>query len=354
MRIAMVSRYPPQKCGIAIYAKNYCDALVDLGHHVTIFAFMGFRYKESHVKPILERNSLGSYLALARRLSSFDIVIIQHEYLFYNMIWFPMFLIALKLRGVRVNIVMHTVAAYNDIIKRAIFCLWNTSFMAFTDNLIVHTKNARNKAVRENIIRPKKTSILPIPIEGNPEALPKTGAGGNLLAQGFVAEDKGYHLLVDAFGGVDGYTVRIIGTVNESSMQKQHDYYDMIKKKAKGFSNVMITDRFITEKEKKEVIEWSDYIILPYVRMEQSASLTTAWGNLRIPVCSDIVPLREETNGKYGIMFRSGDPQSMRSSVDSIRKDASQQKKVLSDIAGLNKSRSFRSMAQAMVKLLGK
>lgn len=357
MKISVISRYPPQKCGIAWVAYNFVEGLKECGAEVEVIAFKGYEYRDDKIKAMLGKDSLMSYIRAVNYIAknNFDAVVIEHEYVHYNPIMFPFFLAYLKLRGIKINIVMHTIAKYNDFLKRTIFKLWNSSFLLFTDRLYIHTDYAAKKIKKETFFQPRNTSLLNIPIEHKRKKFGAIREGNvkNLLAQGFMAEDKGYHLIVDAFGGEKGYKVKIAGTVNESSMKKQHDYFDMIKKKAMKYDNIEIIDKFLSEKEKDEVIEWCDFIMLPYTKTEQSANLTTAWSFYKIPICSDIIPLKEEVkDNKYGILFKNNDSSNLKRVLDQYKDNVDVQKEIIENIKKLVDERSYKQMAKKFIETL--
>ncbi len=356
MKICFVTRYPPQKDGIAIYAKHYVQALRDLGHEVEIIAFKGHPYSDKKIHAVLEKDSWKSYEKCYELIKAkeYDEVILEHEYVFYNPLYLLLLLRKLKKQGMSTRVVMHTIASYKDLLKKTVFLLWNTSFLLYTDVLYVHTKNALRK-IKKSSLAAFETRVIPLPIDPKKKRAgrKKPGKKVRLLAQGFIAEDKGYHLLIDAFSNKEGYEVRIVGTVNESSMGKQKEYFNQIKEKAKEAKNITIVDRFISEQEKQKELAWADFVVLPYLKTEQSAVLTGVWGSQCIPVCSDIVPFKEEIeNNKYGVLFESNNSKDLRRKVEQISQNVKKKKEIEGNIRNLIEKRSFRQLAKEFLRTL--
>jgi len=359
LKIVIISTYPPQKCGIAIIAENLANSFRELGHTVKIICFKGFKYTDEDAVPILKKNSLFSYLKAAKYILSnkFDKVIIEHEYLFYNLIFFPAFLFYLKLKQIKINLIMHTIASYDDIIKKNIFKIINTSVLLFTDNYYLHTKNAIDKIKRNSFNIPKNIILVPLAIEymnmkqkSNPKNKKK-----NLLAFGFIVEGKGFELVVKAFGGIKNFNVKIVGAVNPLFMKKQYYYFNKIKMMAKEHKNIEIIEKFIPNNspEKKKLLQWADFVLLPYIFIEQSAALTTAWGCYKIPICSDIPPFKEEIKkNKYGILFKSNDSTDLRNKVEKVSNNIKVQQEIIDNIKKLVDRRNYKAIAKEYIKTI--
>jgi glycosyltransferase involved in cell wall biosynthesis len=353
MKIAIVSTYPPKKCGIGIYTKRLATAFSKHGI-VRVISFKNFDYKDKIVVPILGKNNIFSYFKAADYIKKqgFDKVLIEYEYLFYNPFFFLIFLLLLKIKKTKINLEMHTVVPYTDFVKKNIFTLYHSLMLLFVDKVIMHTKTAEKKLVARTLVK-KPIVIFPMPIPVKKiKAKKSKNKQKTLVCFGFVAIDKGLDIALKAFGGMKGVTLKIIGTVNPASMKKQHDYYDRIKEMAKQFDNVVIIDRFVSDKEKQWFFDEADFFILPYRFIEQSAILTDVWSCAKIPICSDIKPLKEQVGGKNGVLFKSEDPGDLRRKFISINNDKKRQRTIINNIKKLVKQRSFDSVAEKFMGLL--
>ena len=356
-KIAVISRYPPHKCGIGIYTSSYVEAFRKNNCDIKVIAFEGYDYKDKNVFGILKNSSLASYIRAARYIKKInpDKILIEHEYMLYNPVFFPFMLFLLRAKGFKINVTMHTIPEYkNSFVKRCIFKIWNSTFLIFVNNLYVHTKNAKEKISRMTLFHSEKTTIVEIPVSERKVLQKKINSKKiNLLCQGFIIEDKSYHLVIESFGSHRGYNVKIAGSVQEGSMQKQFDYMKRLKNMAEKHDNIEIIDKYISEKEKDSMMKWADFIMLPYSNLEQSANLTTAWSFEKIPVCSDLIPFKEEIeNNKYGVLFRNSNANDMLRKVESVKSNKKIIAKIKSNIKKLKFERSFRKMADKFMKTM--
>lgn len=353
MKIVIVSTYPPKRCGIGIYTKRLADAL-SKHNLVKVISFKNFNYKDKKIVPVLGKNNVLSYFKAVNyiRKRKFNKVLIEYEYLFYNPLFFLIFLFLLKIKSIKVNLEMHTVVPYTNFIKKNIFTAYHSVMLLFVDKVIMHTKTAGKKLLDRTLVK-KPIVILLMPILTKKTKVKKSKSRQKILTCfGFVNIDKGLDIALKAFGGMRGTTLKIVGSVNPNSMKKQFVYYDKIKEMAKKFDNVIVIDRFVSEKEKDSLFKEADFFILPYRFIEQSAILTDVWSYAKIPLCSDIEALKEQINGKYGVLFKSEDPNDLRRKFISIDADKKRQKRITQNIKKLIKERGFENYSKKLLSEL--
>ena len=355
MKIGIISTYPPYICGIGIYTKNFVDAFRKLGHDVGVITFKNCNYTDNKIKPIIKKHDLLSYIRAAFYIKrkKFDTILIEYEYAFYNVFFFPILLLLLRLLGNKVNIVPHTIPTYNDFFKKNIYKLINTSFLLFANHVFLHTKNAEKKIYENSFIR-KPVTVFPIPIEErNAQFKINIRKKIKLVCFGFITHDKAIDVACEAVKGLKNMKLDIIGSVHPLSMKKQHDYFKKIKDYARNCDNIRVIDKFISSKEKAKIFKKADFILLPYRFAEQSATLTDAWSFGKIPICSDIEAFKEEIDGRYGLLFKNKDPDDLRIKILEIARDKRRQKKILMNIRNLRKKRSFDRIAERFIQVLG-
>lgn len=354
MRLAIVSTYPPKRCGIGIYTKRLAGAL-SKHNIVKVISFKNFNYKDKKVVPILRKNDVFSYFKAVDYIKKqkFNKVLIEYEYLFYNPFFFLIFLLLLKIKikNIKINLEMHTVVPYTDFIKKSIFTLYHSVMLLFVDKVIMHSKTAKKKLLNRTLVK-KKIVVLPMPILVKKPRFKKLKHKKKILACfGFVNIDKGFDIAVKAFGGMKGLTLKIVGIVNPNSMKKQFVHYDKIKQEAKKFNNIIIIDRFVNKKERDSLFKEADFFILPYRFIEQSAVLTHVWAYEKIPICSDIKPLKEQING-CGVLFKSEDPHDLRKKFVNINNDKKRQKRIINNIKKLIKERGSENYSKRLLSVL--
>lgn len=354
MKIAIVSTYPPKKCGIGIYTKRLTDAL-SKNNIVKVISFKNFNYKDKKVVPILRKNNIFSYFKAVDYIKKqkFDKVLIEYEYLFYNPFFFLIFLsfLKIKIKNIKINLEIHTVVPYIDFIKKSVFIIYHSLMLLFVDKIIMHTNTAKKKLFDRTLVK-KPILLLPMPVLSKKIKVKTTKRKQKILTCfGFVNIDKGLDIALKAFGGMKGVILKIVGSVNPNSMKKQFIYYDKIKQMAKDFDNVIVIDRFISEKETQSLFKETDFFILPYRFIEQSAILTDVWSYAKIPICSDIKSLKEQING-CGVLFKSEDPNDLRKAFVNINNNKKRQKIIVNNIKKLIKQRSFRNYSKKLLSVI--
>ncbi len=352
-KLCIISTYPPKECGIGLYTKNLVNSIIKRGVKVEVITFRGYSYKEKYVKPILIKNNLSTYFKAADYIkkNNFDKILIQHEYTFYNVFYFQIFLLLLSLSGKKINIAMHTIPPFNDLIKKNIFLAVNTGIALFADRIILHTAYAKNRLSKTTLIN-KTVKIIQIPINSRHEKpkLIQKNKPVNILCFGFIAFDKGIDIACEALKDLKNIQLNIICSLHPSAMKKQQLYLEKIKAYAKKYSNINLTDKFITEEKKESIFMKNDIILLPYRFIVQSAVLTEAWSYAKIPVCSDILAFREEIqDNRYGILFQNNNPADLKEKILALIKDTKLQKKILENIVEINRERNFDKVSQSLI-----
>lgn len=104
MKVWLVSRFPPHKCGVAEYSKNLLDGLAQV-HGVEVTAV-----------PV-ERFSDALRVALRRKPPTLDVIHLQHEFLLYgkpykSILYFFTMLLALRVTK------CHTVLTIHSLLRR--------------------------------------------------------------------------------------------------------------------------------------------------------------------------------------------------------------------------------------------
>ena len=347
MRLAIVSTFPPRRCGIGIYTKNLADGLRKNKADFTVFSFREHRYAEKFVVPSLSKNDLWSYIDTVSLIkhNRFTHVLIQHEYLFYNPVWFLFFLFLLRIRNVKVSLVMHTIVPYEHGPLKWAFTIYHTKMLLMVNKLFLHTSNAKAKLLARTWHMPK-TVLVHIPVVER-KVRPKTfGRAVKALAFGFISSDKGTDIAIEALGDIPNVKLKVVGSLHPDQAERQQPFLHHVEALAKKYRNVTLLVKFVSEQEKSRLFSEADLVIMPYRFIEQSAVMTETWSYLRIPAVADLPSMKEELeNGKYGILFRAGSAGELRKAVLKIAADRPLQGKILGNIAKLARERSFSRLA---------
>lgn len=349
MKTAIISTFPPRKCGIGIYTKRLRNSL---DKEMPVLSLKEHKYPDRNVIGILD-SGLNSFLKAADYLKKQKIesVLIEHEYAFYNKIYFLFFLFLMRINGIKTTLEVHTIVSYDDFIKKNIFRIYNFKMFLLCNKIIVHTEYAKKRLLGAGFFK-NKIKIIPLAIPDYKKLDRKKTSEIKLLCFGFIWYDKGTDIAVRAFGGVDGIKLKIVGSINPSATEKQRKFFDNIKKMAKQYKNIEVIDRFVTDEEKEKLYAEADFIVMPYRMISQSAVLTEVWSHGKIPIVSDLAPLKEEVKDKYGILFKSRDAQDLKKVTMEISKDRKKQEIIKKNIQKLAEKRSFKETAKAIRSVL--
>lgn len=356
MKIALISTYPPRKCGIGIYTSLMADGFAYNKYHVQIISFKGFNYEDKRVVPLLQKGNPFSYINVLFYLKrkKYDRVLIHHEYVFYNLFYFPIFLFLLKIFGIKTNMIMHSVGYNEAFLKKALFLLYHEVLLLGVDNLFLHNESAKIK-LNENILFKKNAHIVPLPIpfkKGIP-SIPGKKPLYNILCFGFIDYMKGFDIACKAVGGLKDFRLRIVGSVSIYAEKRGAKCLSNLKKIVNKYPNVELKLGFVSDDKKEEYFRKSDFVILPYRVIEQSAVLSDLWGFYKIPICSDLRSLKDETsNGKFGVLFKKEDSLDLRKKLKYISKDTRRQEEILNNIKKLVLERNYNSITKKYINLM--
>ena len=350
MKIAVMSTFPPKKCGVGVYTRNLVNAMSGFAD-VTVISFKGFDYTDRRVVPLI--SSWLSYfrVALFIKKEKFDKVIIQYDYLYYNLLVFPFFLFLLRLFGFNPSLIIHTVASYSDFFRKTLFRLYHSYLLLFTKKVFVHTVNAKNKLLGSTVVKkPVEIVFHPILVR---DTAPRVHRKGKirLLCFGFIVWDKGTDIAIKAFGNARNVSLKFVGSIPVYPIRNKQEFLDEVKNLASQYKNIELVNRFVSEEEKADAYTWCDFVVMPYRSIEQSGIIAEAWSFQRIPVCSDIRALREDAgSGRYGVLFKAGDIDDLKKTVFSLAKDSRMQEKLLSGIKQVIKDRDFTKLSKDFVE----
>jgi len=142
------------------------------------------------------------------------------------------------------------------------------------DAVIAHSNHGRNRLIAEAGLDPARVHVIPLGAFTHLAALPESPLPPELphtdrpvvLDFGLIRPYKGLEVLLDAWRGIDGAELWIVGRPR----------YDIDALKAAAPPSVRFVTRFVTDLELAAVFRRADLVVLPYRESEQSAVLATA------------------------------------------------------------------------------
>ena len=351
MTFAMLCPFPPDRDGIAIYSQRLARAFIARKWQPFVIWYSRFRYEESYVHGMLSKHNPFSYIRIAFALRSrkFTSLLIEHEYLYYNILFFPFFIGLLRLLGIRSTIVMHTVAPFDRGVKRFIFRMIDSSVLLCAGTVFVHTEHAKQRLQKSSFVKREIRVVnIPVPII---ELAPAKLRRPRFLCFGFAYPDKSFETAIEAMDGVDADLV-VAASLNPRMLVGKK-YLETLRTLAAGKKNVKLIDRYVSDDERRKLFQDCTAMIFPYRFIEQSAVLSESWGAGRIPVCSDIPAFKEEiqTTGA-GLLFRKGDPADLRRVLRELASSPQLQKKLEAAVRKVAAERSFETLSGEFMRVV--
>ena len=139
--------------------------------------------------------------------------------------------------------------------------------------------------------------------------------GPVVLCFGVLRPYKGVDVLVEAFRGLDGAELWIVG-------RPWMDVEPLRRAAAGARAAVRFVDRYVTDAELPALFRRADLVVLPYRRIDQSGVLHTALAFGKAMVLSDVGGFSEVAN-EHGAaeLVPPGDPQALRATLERLLAD---------------------------------
>jgi glycosyltransferase involved in cell wall biosynthesis len=178
------------------------------------------------------------------------------------------------------------------------------------DAIVVHTAHGRERLVSELGVDPARVHVIPhgafvhlTRLEGElPRELPEPGERPVALFFGLLRPYKGIDVLLEAWRGIDGCELWIVGAPR---MPIEH-------LRAAAPPGVRWLPRFVSDTETAALFRRADVVVLPYREAEASGVLATALA-FEKPVVASAVGGLEEIEGAR--LVAPGDPAALRAAL---------------------------------------
>ncbi|MGB7002436.1 MAG: glycosyltransferase family 4 protein [Halobacteriota archaeon] len=292
MKIAYVSTYLPQQCGIATYTDYVIRAIQKVSPlvEVKVVAEKGalpVKQDKFEVVPCWDRNE--NYVdPIISNVKDVDIVHIQHEYGIYKFDdRLPTLLKRLKTERKRTIITIHCIKPFQfangEVLMMAENCV--KKIAALADEVIVHLKS--QKAILERLgISSEKIHIIPHGTEVSNEDKKNSRLMLNLPEKGkimtvfgfinpFKDLDVSLEVLKEVKEEVKDLYLFIAGGLPPGASKKAKDYVEKVRKRIKELhlsDTVIFPNRFIPNEEIPYIFGASDVVLFPHYHEDRSVS----------------------------------------------------------------------------------
>jgi len=307
MKIAYLSTYLPQQCGIATYTDFLIRAIrkEDRALAIKIVAEKAaapISEEKFEVIPSWDRNENYTESVISQ-VKGCDLIHIQHEYGIYNFDdRLPLVLQGLD-KNVKKVITIHCIRPAQFSERGNIEEKYAARIAALADQVIVHVASQKEILTRLGIPA-EKIYIIPHGTELSDEdqnisrqrfGLPAKGK--ILLMFGFIKKHKCQHVVLEALAELlekfaDTYLF-VAGALAPAALKKDRDYAEFIVKRTKELGlqkNVIYANKFFENEDVPYLFGAANIVLYPYDEGDLSASgsLHLALGAKKIVIASKI------------------------------------------------------------------
>jgi len=396
MKCCLVTPYPPERCGIAIYSSKLASNLA-LFLEVTVIGNRSRRTEsksDGRIKIVCSwrRNSPMYIHDIVRDVAheAPHIIHVQHEYLAYGArkysALFPALLLILRLFGRPIVLTMHSVVRRDRLsddfffihqtgrrfsaIKRSIMTIFTRLIVRISKAVIVHSEEMKNVLTRDYNLEDGKVFVIPhgadvheVQGQGTESRRPVgLSLKRILLFFGFIIPGKGLEVLLRSFLRVSTkiphMVLVIAGGYHPRLRQEFPRYIGTIERLIDrlGLSGkVIFENRFVSSDHLERYVSVADVVTFPYVDdsvVGVSGALATCagWGKAviaaRIPRFSS-----EIDNGHDGVLVEPNDEHGLMSAIMWLAEDENLRRRIGENLREKARRRNWTKTASLTYEL---
>lgn len=328
LSLAVVSTYPPTKCGLATFTASLLRAFRSAGavSDVTVFSpsqsesATGWRSGVVHFRP----DSPASVRATARLLGSFDSVLVQHEFGLYGANSGAAIIDLISGVPAPVVVTLHTVLSEPTWRQREI----TENLVEMAQATVVMSQSAHDILTSTFQVDPGRIFVIP---HGTRLAVPvhRRQQGRNLFTWGLIGPGKGLEWSIEAVAALRDFRSRYVvaGETHPKVRAAQGEKY------RRGLEELVIRhslsdqirfdNRYLNDPTLVRYLRGTDVVVLPYESTTQVTSgvLVEAVG-AGIPVVATDFPHARELGAQGAVsVVPHQDPQALAAAIRRLLTD---------------------------------
>ncbi len=266
MRIGMVSKFMPEKDGIAIYSENLCR---ELENSCDVVKIGDMNSKSAHYQLNFTSFWLQQQLQKIIEKEKLDVLHIQYIAAYFGRHTLNLNLLQALSQKIPVICTMHEVHynydGYNFLRKTALAFLEN-DVVRKSNCVIVHTP--QQKRFLKQKYKAKNVEFI---YHGLELIETKHKKDSNILFFGKISRKKGLEILIKAMKSLPEYHLTIAGSFVDRNHEKQ------IRKMTEKAANISCIFGWLSNEEKWKQFRNTDLVVLPYLQAQyQSGPLHNA------------------------------------------------------------------------------
>ncbi len=390
MKCCIVSPFPPDRCGIALYTyrlvnklEGFCEVAVMANEAGNGSAGIGLSRAGPRVIRCWRRDTLSYPIRIFKAVlrERPDVIHIQHEFLVFgsrkHSVIFPALLVLLKLLNVPILLTMHSVLRRSALsgdffslhgigskipfLKKLVTILFVKIICALSNIVIVHNELMREELIEDYGIPSEKVHVVPHGVELGP---PSSRRSSNPLIAffGFVTPDKGIETLLLAFSKVlrsePSARLMIAGGYHPRLAKENPRYIGTVERLLKELGlieSVEFLNEFLSEERLSEVLSSASVIALPYSedRIIGSSGALASCAKLGRPVVATRIPRfsAELEDGEEALLVSPGDSEELAEAILKCLKDEGLRDRLGRSLRSWGEGRSWERVAELTLEL---
>lgn len=216
------------------------------------------------------------------------------------------------------------------------------------DAVVVHSQHGRTRLTRELGVDPARVHVIPHGVFAHLASLapaaepPPTGERPVVLCFGLIRPYKGVDLLLDAWRGIDGAELWIVGAPR----------MDLAPLVAAAPAGVRFVTRFVSDAQLAAYFRRAALVVLPYRDIDQSGVLFTALAFGKPLLLSDVGGFPEIAAAGAARTFPAGDAAALHDALRALLDDGAVRHALAARAAALAAGElSWRAVAQRTLAL---
>ena len=312
LKIAYISTYYPQRCGIAAYTSFLVDGLRKVSPKIRVRVIaekeaLSIKEEFFEVIPCWSREQ--DYVEqILPHLDDVDVLHIQHEYSIYKFDDRLPTLLQKIPRGTRKVVTIHCVRPAQVCERWKVDEEYAGKIAKLADHVIVHLESQKEILLRLGLpsekisVIPHGTKIFEVDREASRRRLGLPLEGNVLLMFGFVKPHKCLHIAIEALSmiqrEIENTYLFIAGGLAPTAPEEHRRYADSLKKKIEELNleeNVIFPNKYYPDEDVPYIFNACDIVLFPYYEEDRSSS-----GSLHLaigagkPVIASRIPKFEE------------------------------------------------------------
>lgn len=361
VRAAVVSTYPPDRCGIGRFSWSLSSAMRRIpGISVDIVRLVGPGDAGSDAPEVvmeLDPRSPVAVRAAARRLGRADVAIIQHEFGIYGPDDGAAVVDLVDALDTPAIVVLHTVLSDPSANQRAIL----RALAHSADGLVALSGSAEDLLIERYGIHPATVTMIPHGSSWAPQPVTPRPRR-RLLTWGLLGPGKGIERAIGAVADLDipspGAVYRVVGQIHPSVLRRSGPAYRVHLEELAASTGlgdgVVFDDRYQDEAGLLRAVANADVVILPYDNKEQISSgvLIEALAAGRPVVATAFPHAIELLGGGAGIVVDHDDPAAMTDAIATLLTDELAYRRAADCAAEMGAKLGWDAVADRYAKLL--